>query len=184
MPVSSARFSELRFGTTCESGINIKEAQYLHSLPKKPKLRSMLANQNVRRLLAEDALAKQYIEQKSFGDLITADHKVLDEESESRNNHRYAVVVQDFATQWIQSYPCKTTTSRETEKKSEKFLEPSKKPGVIYTDNSSQFGKSCAELSWNHKIFGRELLDMPFCIYHTHGSVEQLQRVFQICGHL
>ena len=27
-----------------------------------------------------------------FGDLITADHKVLDEEGESRNNHRYAVV--------------------------------------------------------------------------------------------
>ena len=36
-----------------------------------------------------------------FGDLITADHKVLSEESESRNNHRYAVVVQDSATQWI-----------------------------------------------------------------------------------
>ena len=33
---------------------------------------------------------------------------------ESRNNHRYAVVVQDLATQWIQSYPCKTKTSRET----------------------------------------------------------------------
>ena len=28
---------------------------------------------------------------KHFGDLITADHKVLGEESESRNNHRYAV---------------------------------------------------------------------------------------------
>ena len=28
------------------------------------------------------------------GDLITADHKVLSEASESRNNHRYAVVVQ------------------------------------------------------------------------------------------
>ena len=28
-----------------------------------------------------------------FGDLITADHKILSEESESRNNHRYAVVV-------------------------------------------------------------------------------------------
>ena len=26
-----------------------------------------------------------------FGDLITADHKVLNEEGESRNNHRYAV---------------------------------------------------------------------------------------------
>ena len=44
----------------------------------------------------------------NFGDLITADHKVLSENGESRNNHRYAVVVQDLATQWIQVYPCKT----------------------------------------------------------------------------
>ena len=39
-----------------------------------------------------------------FGDLVTADHKALGEGSESRNDHRYAVVVQDLATQWIQSY--------------------------------------------------------------------------------
>ena len=57
-----------------------------------------------------------------FGDLITADHKVPSEESESRNNHRYAVVVQDLATQWIQSYPCKTKTSQETTKKLAKVL--------------------------------------------------------------
>ena len=43
-----------------------------------------------------------------FGDLITADHKFLSEEIESRNNLRHAVVVQDWATQWLQSYPCKT----------------------------------------------------------------------------
>ena len=36
---------------------------------------------------------------ESFGDLITADHKVLSENCESRNNHRYAIVVQDLATQ-------------------------------------------------------------------------------------
>ena len=35
----------------------------------------------------------------TFGDLITADHKVLSDNCESRNNHRYAVVVQDLATQ-------------------------------------------------------------------------------------
>ena len=45
---------------------------------------------------------------ENVGDLITADHKILSEGSESRNNHRYAVVVQDLATQWLQSYPCKT----------------------------------------------------------------------------
>ena len=44
----------------------------------------------------------------NFGGLITADHKVLSDNCESRNNHRCAVVVQDLATQWIQAYPCKT----------------------------------------------------------------------------
>ena len=67
----------------------------------------------------------------NFGYVITADHKVLSDNCESRNNHRYAVVVQDLATQWIQAYPCRTETSQETEQSSRKFLEPSK---VIYTD--------------------------------------------------
>ena len=89
-------------------------------------------------------------ESDHFGDLITADHKILSEESESRNNHRYAVVVQDVATQWLQSYPCKTKTSQETQKSFMKFLEPTRKPKVIYTDNSLEFGKACEDLSWNH----------------------------------
>ena len=56
-----------------------------------------------------------------FGDLIAADHKVLSEESESRNNHRYAVVVQNLATQLLQSYPCKTKnlSSRDPEELNE-----------------------------------------------------------------
>ena len=87
---------------------------------------------------------------ENFGDLITADHKVPSEEGESRNNHRYAVVVQDLATQWLQSCPCKTKSSKETQKNLMKFLEPTRKPKVIYTDNSLEFGKSCEEVSWNH----------------------------------
>ena len=86
----------------------------------------------------------------NFGDLITADHKVLSDNCESRNNHRYAVVVQDLATQWIQAYPCKTKTSQETHRSLQKFLEPERKPKVIYTDNSLEFGKACEDLSWNH----------------------------------
>ena len=31
-----------------------------------------------------------------------------------------------------------------------KFLEPNRKPKVIYTDNSLEFGKACEDLSWNH----------------------------------
>ena len=83
----------------------------------------------------------------NFGDLITADHKVLSDNCESRNNHRYAVVVQDLATQWIQAYPCKNKTSQETQRSLQKFLEPERKPKVIYTDNSLEFGKACEDLS-------------------------------------
>ena len=43
-----------------------------------------------------------------FGDIITADHEILNEEREPR----YAIVVQDFATQWIQSYPWKTISQK------------------------------------------------------------------------
>ena len=87
---------------------------------------------------------------ENFGDLITADHKVLSDNCESRNNHRYAIVVQDLATQWIQSSPCKTKTSQETQRSLQKFLEPNRKPKVTYTDNSLEFGKACEDLSWNH----------------------------------
>ena len=87
---------------------------------------------------------------ENFGDFITADHQVLSDNCESRNNHRFAVVVQDLATQWIQAYPCKTKTSQETQRSLQKFLEPNRNLKVIYTDNSLEFGKACEDLSWNH----------------------------------
>ena len=104
----------------------------------------------ITRLLAANALAQPYLEQKNLVTLITADHKVLSDNCESRNNHRYAVVVQDLATQWIQPDPWKTKTSQETQRSLQKFLEPVRKPKVIFTDNSKEFGKACEDLSWNH----------------------------------
>ena len=59
---------------------------------------------------------------EKFGDLITADHKVLSENCESRNNHRYAIVVQDLATQWIQSYPEKLAKVPGTREESQSHL--------------------------------------------------------------
>ena len=59
-------------------------------------------------------------------------------------------MVQDLATQWIQAYPCKNKTSQETQRSLQKVLEPERKPKVIYTDNSLEFGKACEDLSWNH----------------------------------
>ena len=36
-----------------------------------------------------------------------------------------------------------------TQKSLQKFLEPTRKPKVIYTDSSLEFGKACGDLSWN-----------------------------------
>ena len=43
----------------------------------------------------------------------------------------------------------KTKTSQETQRSLQKFLEPTRKPKVICTDNSPEFGKACEDLSWN-----------------------------------
>ena len=40
--------------------------------------------------------------------------------------------------------------SGNTKELAKKFLEPDRKPKVIYTDNSLEFGKACEDLSWNH----------------------------------
>ena len=85
---------------------------------------------------------------EKIGDLLTADHKVLNEGGESRNNHRYVVVVRDVPTQCTQSYPCKAKNSHKIERCLRKYFEPSENPKVIDTCNSLEFDKFCEELSW------------------------------------
>ena len=88
---------------------------------------------------------------ETFRDMITADHKVLNEEQQSRLHHRYAVVVQDLATQRIQSYPCKTQSAQETQRSLRTFLRPEENPRSICIENSVEVIKACEELNWNHE---------------------------------
>ena len=48
---------------------------------------------------------------QNFADSTTADYKVLNEES--RSHHRCSAVVQDLATQWMQSYSCRNNTAQD-----------------------------------------------------------------------
>ena len=101
------QFSGIWLGTSCRSGNKIKEAQYLTSQETQNNNCSL---------------------QKTHWRSSTSCRKVwwLDNGGsqppqrwmcESRDNDRYAVVVQDRASQWIQSCPCKTKSSHEKEKK-------------------------------------------------------------------
>ena len=71
---------------------------------------------------------------------------MFNEDGESRNSHRNAVIVQDLAIQWLQAYPCKTKTFQETMKSLEKILESKASPKVIHTENSLGFGRACEDL--------------------------------------
>ena len=108
----------------------------------------MLANQNYEGSLQKTHWRKAALRAEKFGDLITTDHKVLNEKGESWNNHRFAVVLQDYGFNLIRA---KTKTSQDTEKSWKRFLEPSRKPGVVNRDISLECGKSGEELSWNHR---------------------------------
>ena len=59
-----------------------------------------------------------------FGDIITADHKILNEEVESRNSQRYAFVVQVLALNGIKVTHARTKTSHETARNLRQFLDP------------------------------------------------------------
>ena len=79
-----------------------------------------------------------------------ADHKVLGEDCGSRHNHRYAVVVQDLATQCCNRIRAKPNLLRRRKRVYKRLTEPTAKPKVVYSDESWQFGKACVELSCKH----------------------------------
>ena len=85
------------------------------------------------------------------GDTTKADHKVLNEDNESPLHHHHAVVVQNSATRWMQSYPCRNKAAQETMRNVQRFLPQESNPGATYADGSVEFTEECEALSWNHE---------------------------------
>ena len=89
-------------------------------------------------------------EPKKFADAITADHKVLNEDDESRDRDRVALVILDRFTKWLQSYAAQTKEANEVVRAFQRFVGPQVKPQHVYTDNSKEFIKALEELNWSH----------------------------------
>ena len=79
-------------------------------------------------------------------------------------------MVQDLATQWIQSFPCRTKTSQETERSFTKVPRAvTEANSVMYTDIALEFVEACEELSWDH------CTSTPHCS-ETNGIAERAVR--------
>ena len=93
----SRQFQVISWTSNGAARVRVSTSVYTH-FPKDPNCDICLKTKITRtswRRRADTVVPRA----EHFGDLITADHKGLSEESESRNNHPYAVVVQDLATQ-------------------------------------------------------------------------------------
>ena len=125
-----------------------RRTQRDHVLPRGPELRSVQTDQHHRGSMQET--------QKQPCSPRRSVWRPRQTRSSSRrgrianNNHKCAVVVQDLATQWIQSYPCKTKALKERREFSE-VVDANVDPKVINADNSIEFAKACED----HQLYNR-----------------------------
>ena len=81
-----------------------------------------------------------------YGDLITADHKILNVEHESTCGHENAPTFKRISRIGFQIHPMKTEETSETMSCLQRVLPPSQKHERIYTENSKEFMRACQDL--------------------------------------
>ena len=109
-------------------------------------------------------------EPQKFADAVTADHKILNEDDESRKQDRVALIVLDRFTKWLQGYAAKSKAHDEVMRDLQRFLGPQVKPQHVFTDNSKEFIKALEELNWPHDT---STPNRP----QTNGIIERCVRV-------
>jgi len=89
-------------------------------------------------------------EPEAFGDALTADHAIINEDDKSRSNDRVALVIQDRKTHWLQAYPFKTKSAKDTVLGFQRFMGPLGKAKYVYSDNSPEIKAAMKELNVLH----------------------------------
>ena len=84
-----------------------------------------------------------------FGDIIAADHLVLDGRDQSHDAKRVALTCYDRATMWLESVPC-TSKDASTTRTALRDFAGSCNPKLFYSDNSGELVKAALELEWRH----------------------------------
>ena len=89
-----------------------------------------------------------------------------------------------FSTQGIHSYPCKTKTSQETYKNLQQFLEPTKKPKVIYTDNEKQPSKKSKKSGGERSVALLKESKQLVCVFQAEVEVDFTEESEKLWGQI
>ena len=120
------QFSGLRFRTSYENGIKIKEAHYWYSLPKTTRVATSAWDND------KGSLQKTHWRNSPLNRKVWLDNGGTQSAQRGRwNTEQSPVRCSCSRSCQIQSCPCKTKTSQQTEKSLLKFLGPSHNPEVI-----------------------------------------------------
>ena len=140
-----------------ELGCNdlVPEGHELTHFPKHPRrpacTRSKIQKTPHRRTSAETKQEKQTGAVKAFGELMTADHIILGNAVEFlRHGDTVSLVVQDYWTQWIASYPDAVKSGAATTQALNLFTKPTDKVLRLYSDSSKEIAKAAPDLGWRH----------------------------------
>ena len=101
------------------------------------------------RTAAEEPSPQDY--NNSSTDSMTADHKDLSEDCELETITDTLSWYKIWQLYGLNHISVKQKLYKKQKKSLQKFLESTRKPKVIYTDNSLEFGKTCEDLSCNHR---------------------------------
>ena len=149
-------FSGLRFGTPSENGIKIRENTVFLLTFQKDRNCEVCLRTNMTRAPCRRDTGNDVPRSEKFGEYITENHKVLSEDGESRNYHRTLSLFKILLL--IGFNPIRAKQRLHKRRKSlRKFLEPSQKPKVIYTDNfigiGTIFWRSIMVIEPQHKWY-------------------------------
>ena len=74
--------------------------------------------------------------------MVTSDHEVVASDkkpqNQSRNGDRFAVLIQDWFTTWLNAIPKPTKSGEDTADAFRQFFCPGVTPEVVYSDNSEE----------------------------------------------
>ena len=125
-------FSWIIIGAYACEKCGFGQTQCLYSLPERPKLRALPEDQN-----HKGPVQKTYWQSRTSCRIFW-----WFDYSRSQDCQWRLWILSSRGTRL--GHPLDPVVSLQ------KFLEPNRKPKVIYTDNSLDFGKACEDLSWNH----------------------------------
>ena len=132
--------------------ICIPDDHYINHFPKHPDCiicnQCKIQNSQARRI-KEDARTNEP-KPENFADQVTADHMILGPEEKNKHGDTVALVIQDRASRWLQSYGQSAKAYDHNMDSFQKYFGPHVKPKSVYSDNAPELNKTFKELGWSH----------------------------------